>query len=574
MDIIGTSKGISKTIKNVSRLKEIVTIFAKHGLGDFVSMGVISAIPNFVLPKSSRSLKSQIKEKDKKDWIRTLSSKLRICFEELGPVFIKFGQLLATRDDMFDSIFIDEMRLLKSKVKSIDFNEVKEQVEKSLGESIDNIFTDIDYTPIGVASIGIVYQGKLKNGDNIVIKVRYPDIEDKIETDFNILNFLVSHIEKIGEELKYFIGLKILKDFYYNIKNETNFFLEANNYKIFSKVLKEHDKNNVLYIPKVYTDYTREDLLVIEKISGIPFIDTERILAIKDELNDKMLEGFKTFIMIFLKNGFYHGDLHEGNFFYLDNGKIALIDFGLMGRLSKQARYNFIAIICAILTSNYENLTYEFLDVADYDSIPDVDTLINDIRDSLSPYVGLTTMQTNFPIMIKRLLKTLYKHKIYFPREWYMIFRSLVVLDGIKSTLNQDFDLFEIMNSNINDVLENNLNKENLAEEVLWSARDILPILRIFPRYLKWFIKDWAKKGYTFNLNICRLEKSFIKLSNSFTFIGFALLSSSFLIGSMIIFDYNIKIFFIGYSLNLSYIFQIFSALFLLYGIIVLKRSK
>ena len=196
----------------------------------------------------------------------------------------------------------------------------------------------------------------------------------------------------------------------------------------------------------------------------------------------------------FLKDGFFHADLHGGNFFLLENGTIGIIDFGLMGTLSKKGRKNFIAIIYSLITFNYENVVYEFLEVAQYDKIPDVDKLISDVKDALSPYVGLTVQQTDFSKVLKAVVSTLKTHEIFLPREWFIVFRALITLDGVGKSLGQDFDIYAMMEGDIKEIISSSLSKDELMEEGIWAAKDIISIARVVPRHIRWFLKDFSHK--------------------------------------------------------------------------------
>ena len=248
------------------------------------------------------------------------------------------------------------------------------------------------------------------------------------------------------------------------------------------------------------------------------------------DLEEKLIKGLSVFIRSFLQNGFFHADLHGGNFFYLEDGRIGLIDFGLMGRLSQKGRRNFVALIYSLLTFNYENLTYEFLDVAEYSELPDIDELISDIRDALSPFIGLTAQQTNFTQVLKVIVATLRKHQVFLPKEWFIVFRALMTLDGVGRSLKLDINLYALMENDIQDVIKNNFNKDELIEESIWAAKDLLTFARVVPRHLKWFLKDWSKGKYHLRIDHTGHEKSFLELKSSAIFLGCVILSSVYLI--------------------------------------------
>lgn len=535
MDLIKTGIGITKTIRNVSRLREIVLVFGKNGFDEFISFNVTSAIPNFALPKSKRSIKDELTDETEKDWPQILGYRLRLCFEELGPAFIKFGQLLSSREDIFDPSFIDEMKILRDKVKAVPFEEVKGKIEEALEKPISEVFSEIDPKPIGTASIGVVYKGKLLDGTEVVLKVKRPGIEKMMETDFSILRFLASQAEKVSEEVKFLGVSRIVNDFSLSLVNELNFHTEALNCSRFGKVIERHDRGSLLYLPKIYNDYSSRDLLVMERLQGIPFSDYERIKPHLEDLETKLNDGLKVFIKSFLAEGFFHADLHGGNFFLLENGKIGLIDFGLMGTLSKRGRKNFVAIIYSLINFNYENVVYEFLEVAEYEKIPDVDRLISDVRDALSPYIGLTVQQTDFSEVLKSVIGTLKRHEIFLPREWFIVFRSLMTLDGVGRSLGQDYDLYAMMEEDIHELIQSSFTKEELFEEGIWAAKDIISMARIVPRHVKWFLRDFSNKKYGLELILSGYEDSVRMINASIIFLAFTFLTCLF-IGSGVYF--------------------------------------
>ena len=227
MDLIKTGIGITKTIRNVGRLKEIATIFGRHGFDEFIALGLGSKLPGFVLPKSKTRIKEELEKRSEKDWGGVIGYRLRLAFQELGPAFIKFGQLLSSREDIFDQSFINEMKILRDKVKPVPYETVKPIIERELGKPIDEIFQSIDPTPLGTASIGCVYKAVLKDGTDVVVKVKRPGIDRMIETDFAILLFMSGQIEKVSEEIKYLGLSRIIHDFGMTLQNELNFNVEA-----------------------------------------------------------------------------------------------------------------------------------------------------------------------------------------------------------------------------------------------------------------------------------------------------------------------------------------------------------
>ncbi|MCK5071862.1 MAG: phosphotransferase [Bacteriovoracaceae bacterium] len=571
MDIIKTSIVFTKTIKNMARLKEIISIFAKNGFDEFFSGKITSNIPNFVLPSSKVKIKEELANRQKRDWPQIIGYRLRRCFEELGPSFIKFGQLLGTREDIFDPSFIHEMKILRDQAGGMSFDVAKRTIEESLGRKIEDIFLEINHKPVGKASIGVVFEGKLKNGSEVVIKVRRPDIIRIIETDFNILGFLIGRVERFSDEVKSLGISRIVDDFEASLHNELNFNIEALNCVRFDKNIKRYDADNLFHVPRVYKEYTTEDILVLEQLRGIPFSNKNKIHEIRDDVSGKIEKAIEIFSKTYLNDGFFHADLHGGNLFWLPNGQIGVIDFGLMGNLSGKGRRSFVAIIYALLTHNYENLVYEFLDVAEYDVIPDVNSLIHDVRQALLPYVGLTFSDINSSQLLNIVVKTMTRHNLFVPREWIIIFRSLITLDGVGKSLDLDCDFFSILEKNIHEIIASSFNKDELIEEGIWAMRDVMSSARLIPRHLKWFLKEWSKNKFAMEIKTVGHKREFNNLFASMLFLSFSFLTGVFVFAGVLSMDKGDLMLFNGISL-ISGIFWVIASLWLATGFVVLKR--
>ena len=400
MDLIKTGIGISKTIKNVARFREILTVLSRHGFSELiVKSGLDKVIPGFVLPARVSQLKREDLSPD--EWWQIFGSQLRQSFEELGPSFIKLGQLLATREDIFDPALIKELKLLQNKVKGIPFDVARQVIETNLGRKIETVFTSFDQEAIGTASIGVVYKAVLLNGEKVVVKVKRPHIAKTINTDFEILLFIVERLERASSDIK-FLGLsKVIKDFFKSTQTELNFQTEAQNCERLKKNLESIDKDGFLVVPKVYKEFSSQEVLVLEFLEGKPFNEFSSLEQLGEITVQRLLRSVELFTHTLLADGFFHADLHGGNFFVLPENKIGIIDFGLMGTLSKKNRANLIAIMYSLLSHNYDNLVYEFLEVAEYEKIPDHEELIRDIKDAISPFVGLSVKETNMSELVR-----------------------------------------------------------------------------------------------------------------------------------------------------------------------------
>lgn len=540
MDIIKTGLGISKTIKNVSRFREILTVLSRHGFSELiVKSGLDKVIPGFVLPARVSELKSE--DYTTEEWWQIFGQQLRQSFEELGPSFVKLGQLLSTREDILDPALIKELKLLQNQVKPIPFETAKEVIESNLGKNLRDIFLDIDEKPIGTASIGVVYQARLHDGQRVVVKVRRPNIKKLIMTDFEILIFIVGKLEKVSSEIR-ILGLsRMISEFFKSTQTELNFLIEAQNCERLKKNLEVIDKEQVIVVPKVFRELSTQEVLVLEFMDGKPFNQFNSLETLGMDMVDKLEKSVQMFTHTLLADGFFHADLHGGNFFVLKDRRIGIIDFGLMGTLSKKNRANLIAILYAIVTHNFDNLVYEFLDVAEYETVPDHEELIRDIKDSISPFIGLSVQETNMSELVRNLISTLSKHELYLPREWFIIFRALMTLDGVGKSLGYDINIFKVLEKDLPVLVTELLSQKNAQEELMWVAKDVISSLRILPKHLKWFLKESSRNNYAVEIRIRDLDELSRSISRSLFILGQALLTCMcLLIGAIFIRNTNV----------------------------------
>ncbi len=521
-------------------MREILTVLSRHGFSELiVKSGLDKVIPGFVLPARVSELKRE--DLSSEEWWQIFGTQLRMSFEELGPSFIKLGQLLATREDILEPVMIKELKLLQNKVKGIPFETARDVIETNLGKKIHEVFSSFNEVAIGTASIGVVYKAQLINGQKVVVKVRRPGIAKTINTDFEILKFILQKLEKVSVDIRFLGMSKMINDFFKSTQNELNFQVEAQNCERLKKNLLVIDKESILVVPHVYREYTTQEVIVLEFLDGKPFNEFNSLEQLGPVVVERLLKSVELFTHTLLADGFFHADLHGGNFFVMPDQKIGLIDFGLMGTLSKKNRANLIAIMYSLITHDFENLVYEFLEVADFDSIPNHEELIRDIKDAISPYVGLSVKETNMSELVRNLIKTLSKHELYLPREWFIIFRALITLDGVGKSIGLDLNIFQILEKDLDKLVGEMLSKKNAQDELMWVAKDVISSLRIVPKHIKWFLKEISKNNYALEIRIKEIDTLSKSISRSFYILGMSLLASVMILcGTLFIRNVNI----------------------------------
>jgi ubiquinone biosynthesis protein len=513
------STSLVQSIRNVSRFREILSVFVKNGFEEFIYKSKLhEIIPNFVFPASKKEqiLANAIATEQ---WWGAVGHRLRLSFEELGPAFIKFGQLLGTRDDFFAAAFTQEMKKLQDDVKGISWSEAKDQIEKCWKKDHLDVCSEITHEPIASASIASVFTAKLKNGEKVVIKVKRQGIDQVIESDFQLMSVLVRTLENTSEQFRWMALSRTLEEFYRSIKSEINFTYELKNLERLRSNLAKVKDSDILVLPKPFPELSNESVLVMEFLEGLPFSKLTPSDVTK-ELQNQLLKCVQLFLHSMLKDGFFHADLHGGNFFSLKNGKIGVVDFGLVGTLSQKNKNTFMSILYNLSIGDFDRLVYELLDVAEYDKVPDYHELSRDLEIALSPFLVLSASQIPSAEFMQNLVSILSKYRIFLPREWSIIFRALVTLDGVGRSLGIDIKVFEILDSSTKEFTSTLINKDQIIMESLWFLKDSMSSLRMWPKHVNWFLREFSKNNYSFDIKIKSLSRDIFYAARSIQFLA------------------------------------------------------
>lgn len=559
--------GVAKTLRNVQRLKEVLLVFIKNGLEELVIRTRLHLkMPELGISRHSEKIRES--ESGGDTW-SILAHRLRRSFEELGPAFIKFGQLLSSREDLFPVSFTKELKHLQDDVHPLPFSAAEKIMLKALGRPWSEVFKSISPQALATASIGSVFRGELHDGSQVVLKVKKPGVERIIDRDFELMEVIVRRLERWNKEVRY-LGLSHhLEGFYRTIKQECDFSHELRNLLKLKNNYHKRQGDDVLYFPKVYPELSNEEFLVMEYLEGTPFnkLNTESLekLELKEMLNRCVLLFFQSLF----KDGFFHADLHGGNFFWLpQQKKIGIIDFGLVGHLSPQGRQDLILILYYLISGNFQAVAHEFLDVAEYEKLPDIKDLARDLEDNLGPFIGLRVSELKVNEMLRMLILTLTKHEIFLPREWSTIFRAIITLDGLGRSIGFDINTFELLEGELNDLKGSFLSKESLMQDALGVGRQGLNVLRTFPHHLSWFMRELARRNYAFDVRNPGQNQALKSLSRSLRFLAFVILSGIFALCGTLLMPSNYQ-WGVGSTPVLSFVFYALSALGIFLALLV-----
>ena len=420
---------ILKAGKDLRRLNELSNILIKYGFGDMIRrMGLADS-----LERAGKLLRYQMSD----DFLQLQPpERARRAMEEMGPTFIKLGQILATRVDLFAPEWIEEFGRLQDDVPPMPFEELRPQIERSLGQPLHSVLRSIDERPLGTASMAQVHRATTVNGEKVVLKIRKPNIREKIEADLRLLKYVARLAENQSADLKRFSPFQIVREFERSLMRELDFSVECKNAERIAANLAQF---KYVKIPKIYWEWTSEDLNVQEFIDGIPARNIREIEAAG--LDRKLIakRGAKVAWHMMLVDGFFHADPHPGNILVLPRNRIAILDFGMVGRLSNTRRDQLMKLVrhavlgeipaAVRILQQWANKPVNF------------EQLVSECEDFMQQYYGVPLDQLNIPQIINLAADTLREHDIALPPDIAMLSKTCVTLEGFGRLLYPQFDL-------------------------------------------------------------------------------------------------------------------------------------
>lgn len=369
-----------------------------------------------------------------------LGYRLRKALEELGPVFIKFGQIISTRRELLPKDVADELAKLRDSVKPFDNDVAKAIVEKELKSSLDDIFLEFSSSPVASASIAQVHFARLKTGDEVAVKILRPGIKPVIRTDLRLLKDLISTLTLFKSTLKDFNFIGIIDELATSLSQELNFLLEAENAEKFRNNLKDYPS---VKIPKIYKEYSTRNILVMERMHGTPIDHVVKLVSKGINLKDVARQGLELMLLQVLRDRFFHADPHSGNVWITDDGSRVYLDFGIMGSLSKEDRDIIVKLMTALSVQNYS----EFVEIQIKAGwVPD-DVDKDALKKAFHNLGSLIASHSKNSVMtaLRRLFNLGEKFGIKIPVQFTLLVKTLIAAEGIARTLDPNINLQEEM---------------------------------------------------------------------------------------------------------------------------------
>ncbi|SNS33856.1 ubiquinone biosynthesis protein [Anaerovirgula multivorans] len=513
--------GIGTKYKNLKRYKKIGEILVKYGF-TFAAEKLSDRgyIPKFML---------QIKQQGQQ---LTDGQKLRMACEELGPTFIKLGQIMSTRRDIFPEDIVNELSKLQDNVSPFSFELAKEVFEKEMKTTIESCFKSFELTPIASASIGQVYEAVLKTGENVVVKIQRPLIKEIIERDLDILFNLAKLLDEHMDKEKPYNLLEIVDEFSHVITRELDYSLEGRNAEKFHANFKN---DSSILIPKVYWDYTSRKVLTLQRVYGIKIMDAAKIKSKHWDLKSLATISAKCFMKQVFIFGFFHGDPHPGNIFAIGDSKISFIDFGIVGYLDK-GTMNFISnIFTAATRKDVEKIVTNLIEIDALSPNTNIRRLKEDISFLINLYYNMPLNKLNLAEALKRVMEVAYTNKVKLPSQFTVLLKAIVTFEGSVKFLNPEFSLSNIAKDFAKEIYYNRLNPKNLMGEVKDYSEEILYGVKYLPKQLRNLIKKIENNEIKFQLEQIGFDKLQDEVNRMTNKLSLSLISSALIVGSSLI---------------------------------------
>ncbi|MGZ3772936.1 MAG: ABC1 kinase family protein [Bdellovibrio sp.] len=462
----------------------------------------------------------------------SMPERMRISFEELGPTFVKLGQLLATRPDLVPEEYVSEFEKLHDRVQPLSFEVIEGVLKEEFGNSLYQKFESIQSEPLGSASIAQVHRARLHTGESVVIKVQRPGIIQTINDDLNVLYLLANLLQTYVPETRPYNPIGIVDEYFRTLELETNFVVEANNLRRFQENFAEYDE---IKVPKVYFNYTTERVLVMEALPGIPLSQEGALQQENVQPNEIIRHGLQAYLKMVFEDGLFHGDLHAGNFFVLPHNKIGLIDFGVVGRLNTRTQNSIANMLLALSKEDYERLAYEYVDLAPFTDKVNIDLFAKELRELIAPYFGLTLKDVNLGKILMKSSGIAARHHLQVPTDLMLFFKSIVSIEGMGRKIQKDFDFLQYSLEFAEQLAKTQYGAQRVMNDMTQIARESKMFINALPRQLNFFFRKINSPDHTFRLRILEIKelKRSIESSSNLLFLGIVIaaliLSASFI---------------------------------------------
>jgi len=477
---------VSRTYRHINRYRQILTVLVRYGFEGLVERLRIGRYVEAGLHLISREKRPQLET-------LTTAQRVRLMLEELGPTFIKLGQVLSTRPDLVPPSWVEELARLQQHVPPFPFEQVREIVRSGLGRPIEQVYRYFDEQPVAAASIGQVHRATLRDGPEVVVKVQRPNIKSVIDVDLEILHHLAHLAERHLEGWKVYRPTRIVEEFRRVIERELDFAVEAAHLERFAANFRG---DGTIYVPKVFRAASSQRVLTLEYVEVVPVTDVAALESAGFDPKLIAARGAHVTLRMIFEHGFFHADPHPGNCFVLPGNVICLLDFGMMGRLDRTAREHFADLIYAVAAHDPVRTASALLRITRPDEGHEVDSraLERDLDEFIDLNIPATLKELRFSRLLHELLALVARHRLAIPADLVMMMKAAATAETLVSRLDPDLNLIAVAEPYIRRLKAERLRPARLFRDAVELAAQTLELGREIPSGLRELLR-LARRG-------------------------------------------------------------------------------
>ena len=530
---------IGRTYRNLNRYRQILAVLFKYGFGDFLELLKLDQYVEAGLQLISKKQPVHFEK-------LTHPQGLRMALEELGPTYIKLGQILSTRPDLIPVEFLRELAKLQDKVPPFPAQDARSIIESELGSTVEDLFADFDDVPLASASIGQVHRATLRTHQKIAVKVQRPGIQKIVEADLEIMLHLATLMEKNIEELAFHRPVNIVNEFARTLEKELDYQLEAANSK---RAAFNFASDSNICIPSIYDDFSTTRVLTTAFVDGIKVSDIERLKA--SGLDCKLIteRGADILLRMIFEHGFFQADPHPGNLFVLPGNVICLIDFGMVGAVDRGSREIFVDLLDGLLKKDAQRVAQVMLQLTDWEEEPQTRIFEVDVADFMARHLYKPLKDISIGGLLHNLLELASRHRLRIPPNIFLMMKSLTTVEGVARMLDPEFDIFTTAGPFIRRVIAGRFSPQRLSGDLYRFAADLIKFTQQFPQDLLEISRLIRQQRFylkTENQGLDRTLATHDQISNR---IAFSIIIAALIIGSALIVISEIPPLFYGISL-------------------------
>lgn len=496
-----SSRTIKTVVKDAGRAKHIGTVIAKYGWNQYLER---------------RSKRKNTSEEDLE-----FGSKLVGTFEELGPTFVKFGQILSTRPDLVSEEVAEQLGALQDHVSEMPMEEVRQAIRTGLGASPEELFAEFDEKPIASASIAQVHGARTKDEQDVVVKVQRLGLKPTIESDLSLLRFLLQRVVAIYPEAKLFDLHGMIDEFEQSLMRELDFQVEAQSLERFRENFADKDH---IHIPAISESLCSDNVITMERIRGqklTSLVDASERAHVAEMYLDAAYQ------MLF-QDGFFHGDLHPGNVFLEADGRLGIIDFGMVGRLSRPMREKVIDVIYAVLREDLEAVARIWYNLGTPIGQVDYSAFESDVVRVLESYVvGRQMEQINIGGFLRELAQGAIHHGIRLPSDFTMMFKAMVTTEGLAKQIASGVNALESARPYIEKVIKERYSLERLKSNAVTELIQFSDLARELPARLDRMVTQLENGDLTVKIEMDELERRELRKTRAMNRVSVAIVSAA-----------------------------------------------